>query len=258
MVLIAVAGGTGLAGRAVVEEAVARGFRVRSLSRHLPSAEKRVAGAEYVQADFRTAVGVAAGLVGVDALIETLDARSGAGLRALPVTSVAVLAAAAAARVERCVLLTIVRAGECSMGYYQAQAARALSYEHSGQATTVVYATQFHNLVAGIFAAGAKVGVIPVFKGVSFQSIATSDVARVLVDAAVAQGQESRKIVAGGPEVHGMNALASQWKEATGSRAVTLSVPFPGSFGSFLRAGRNLVPEVAVGTVTFRDWMASR
>ncbi|ALV46250.1 hypothetical protein MB46_12920 [Arthrobacter alpinus] len=258
MVLIAVAGGTGLAGRAVVEEAVARGYRVRSLSRHLPSADKRVARAEYVQADFSTTAGVAAGLAGVDALIETLDARSGSALRALPVTSVAVLAAAAAAGISRCVLLTIVRANQSSMGYYQAQAARALSYEHSGLPTTVVYSTQFHNLVAGIFAAGARVGVTPVFKGVSFQSIATSDLARVLVAAAVSEGQENRKVVAGGPEVHAMNGLASQWKEATGSRAVALPVPLPGSFGGFLRAGKNLVPEAAVGTVTFRDWVASR
>lgn len=258
MTLIAVAGGTGLAGRAVVAEAVARGYRVRSLSRHLPSDEKRVAGAEYIRADFTTGAGVATGLESVDALIETLDARSGAALRALPVTSVAVLGAAAEAGIGRIVLLSIVRAGECKMAYYQAQAARALSYEHSGLATTVVYATQFHNLVAGIFAAGAKVGVIPVFKGVSFQPIATSDVARILVDAAVAQGQEKRKVLAGGPEVHGMKGLASQWKEAMGSRAVTLPVPLPGSFGGFLRAGKNLVPEAAEGTVTFRDWMASR
>src|SRR5690606_29087715 len=155
--------------------AVAAGHQVRSLSRHLPPADKRVPGAEYVQADLRTGVGVDAAMAGVDALVETMDARSGAALRALPVMSVPVLAAAARAGVRRSVLLTIVRAGECRMGYYQAQAARALSYEQSGLATSVVYATQFHNLVAGIFAAGARVGIIPAFRGVSFQSISTAD-----------------------------------------------------------------------------------
>ena len=64
--MIAVAGGTGLAGRAVVEEAVACGHRVRSLSRHLPALEKRVAGAEYLQTDFRTGAGVADALAGSD------------------------------------------------------------------------------------------------------------------------------------------------------------------------------------------------
>ncbi|MFQ4150065.1 SDR family oxidoreductase [Arthrobacter sp. LAPM80] len=258
MVLIAVAGGTGTAGRAAVEQAVASGCAVRSLSRHLPAEGDRVGGADYAQADFRTGQGVAAGLAGVDALIETLDARSGAPLRALPVTSVAVLAAAARAGVSRCVLLTIVRAAECSMGYYQVQGARALSYESAAIPTTVVYATQFHNLVAGIFAAGGKVGVVPVLRGVSFQPISTSDVASVLVQEALAGGDEHRKVVIGGPEIKTMKELAQEWQSATGSKAVVTGLPFPGSFGAFLRAGKNLVPEHAIGRLGFGEWLRAR
>lgn len=56
-------------------------------------------------------------------------------------------------------------------------------------ATSVVYSTQFHNLVAGIFSAGAKVGVIPAFRGVSFQTISTADVARVLIGEALVDGK---------------------------------------------------------------------
>ncbi|MHA7306805.1 SDR family oxidoreductase [Arthrobacter sp. TMN-49] len=258
MVVIAVAGGTGLAGRAVVQVAIADGHKVRSLSRRPPAAEARVVGAEYVHADFRTGEGVALGLVGVDTLIETMDARSAAGLRALPVTSVAVLAAAARAGVGRCVLLTIVRAGECSMSYYEAQAARALSYERSGMATSVVYATQFHDLVAGIFSAGAKVGFIPAFRGVSFQPISTADVARLLVDEALLGGTEQRSVLAGGPAVLTMKALAQEWKTVTHSKARVTSVPLPGSLGTFLRLGRNLVPDHAVGRVSFGQWLKSK
>lgn len=258
MVLIAVAGGTGLAGRAVVEAAIAGGHQVCSLSRRPPSAEARVAGAEYVHADFGTGEGVDLGLAGVDALIETLDARSGAGLRALPVTSVAVLSAAARAGVGRCVLLTIVRAGECSMGYYQAQAARALSYERSGMTTSVVYATQFHNLVAGIFSAGAKVGVIPAFRGISFQPISTADVARVLLDEALHGGAGHRSVLAGGPAVLSMKELAQEWRFITGSKARVTSMPLPGPFGSFLRHGKNLVPEHAVGELSFGQWLRAK
>ena len=259
--MIAVAGGTGLAGRAVVEEAVACGHRVRSLSRHLPAAEKRVSGAEYLRVDFRTGAGVAAALEGVDALIETMDARSGAALRSLPVMSVAVLAAAAQAGVRRCVLLTIVRAGECPMGYYQAQAARALSYEKSSMATSVVYATQFHNLLAGVFGAGARVGVIPAFNGVSFQPVSTADVASALVEEAQPGGDgggASRSVIVGGPEAKTMKELALEWKATTGSGAVVAAMPLPGSFGAFLRAGKNLVPEHAVGQETFGAWLKAR
>lgn len=259
MTVIAVAGGTGTAGRAVVAEAVARGYTVKSLSRHVPAAESRVrvAGASYVSVDFASGGGVASALQGVDALIETLDARSGAALKALPVTSVGVLAAAERAGVPKRVLLSIVNADQCSMGYYQAQASRARSYEAAGDGASVVYVTQFHNLVAGIFSAGARVGLIPVASGVSFQPISTSDVAKELVAQAVGgAGAAAASVIAGGPSVWTMRQLAEQWKSGTGSRALLMPIPFPGAFGNFLRARLNLVPEHAVGKVEFTDLLA--
>jgi uncharacterized protein YbjT (DUF2867 family) len=264
MVLIAVSGGTGTAGRAVVADAVGRGLRVRSVSRHVAQLTdpRRVAGAEYVEADFRTGDGVAGALAGVDVVVETLDARTGPALKALPATTVAVLAAARRAKVARCVLLTIVNAAECSMGYYQVQASRARSYESSGMPTTVVYATQFHNLVAGLFSTAAKVGIIPAFSGVSFQPIATADVAAVLVDEAVAGLEPGavphRSVQAGGPSVWPMRALAEQWKATTGRHGVVTTMPLPGAFGTFLRAGRNLAPDAAVGRIEFNDWLTEQ
>lgn len=258
MVLIAVVGGTGLAGRAVVHHAVSAGHQVRSLSRHLPAAGQQIAGAEYVQADLRAGTGVTTAFTGVEVLIDTLNASSGAALRALPATSGAVLNAAAQAEVRRCVLLTIVNAGECAMGYYQAQAARARSYEKSKLTTTVVAATQFHNLVAGIFAGGAKIGVIPAFMGVSVQPISTADVAAVLVAEALRGGRESEYVLAGGPAVHSMQELALMWKQATGSKALISPMPLPGSFGAFLRAGKNLIPDHAMGEESFEAWLAKR
>lgn len=258
MVLIAVVGGTGVAGRAVVAHALDSGHRVRSLSRHLPAADNRVQRAEYVQAEVHTGAGMDGGLDGVDVLIETMDARAGAALRSLPVATVSVLAAAERAGVGRCVLLTIVNAGECPMGYYQVQAARALSYERSAMATSVVYATQFHNLVAGIFSGGAKAGIIPAFRGVSFQPISTADVAAVLVAQALGDSSDKASVQAGGPAVHAMDELGHMWKTATGSRARVTHLPLPGAFGAFLRAGRNLVPDHAVGVESFESWLANR
>lgn len=258
MVVIAVAGGTGLAGRAVIARGVAAGCTMRSLSRHAPDSMARVPGAQYVRANFRSWGGVADGLAGVDAVIETLDARSGASLRALPVMTTDLLAASARAGVGRCVLLTIARAKECSMGYYQAQAARARNYERAELPTSVVYATQFHNLVAGIFSTGAKTGFMPVFRGVSFQPISTADVAQVLLAEALGGEALRREVIAGGPAVSTMKELAQVWKVVTGSKAMMTALPLPGGFGAFLRLGRNLVPEHAVGSVGFGEWLESR
>ncbi|WP_427018874.1 SDR family oxidoreductase [Pseudarthrobacter sp. P1] len=255
MVLIAVAGGTGTAGRAVAAECLGRGLEVRVISRHIPpaSSPRFVAGAAYARADVSTGEGLAEALAGVDVLIETLDARSGAALKALPATTSALLAASAG--VQRAVLLSIVNADQCAMSYYQAQAARAALYASAALPATVVFATQFHNLVAGIFAAGATVGLVPAFRGVSFQPIATADVARVLVDAALAPAAVASRVVAGGPAVATMAELARQWKAATGRRGLVVPLPLPGAFGRFLREGRNLVPNHAVGTLGFTDWL---
>lgn len=258
MVKIAVAGGTGTAGRIVVEDAAGRGCGVRSLSRHVPSVQEQLPGVEYMHTDFRTGEGVAAALAGVDVLVETLDARPGSALQALPVTTIAILGAARRAGLSRCVLLSIANAGQSTMGYYQTQAARARSYEQAGMPTSVVYATQFHNLVAGIFAAGAKVGLMPVFRGASFQPVSTADVARALVDEALVPGAEMRHLVVGGPEVKTMKELAKEWKSGTGSRAMVASVPIPGSFGKFLKTGKNIVPDAAVGLETFSEWLERR
>jgi len=258
MTVIGVAGGTGTAGKAVLAEAVSRGLAVRSISRRVPEAgdPRRLAGVEYVTADFRSGAGVTEAMAGIDVVVDTLDARTGAALRALPATSMAVLAAAQRAGVSRCVLLSIVNAAECSMPYYQVQAGRARSYEAADLATTVVYATQFHNLVAGLFSAGSRMAMIPSFAGVSFQPIATADLAKVLVDEALNGGATSHHLVtAGGPTIWTMKSLAEQWKATTHRRGVITSMPLPGSFGTFLRAGRNLVPESAVDGVEFRDWL---
>lgn len=258
MTVLAVAGGTGTAGRAVVAEALARGLDVRSISRRVPDVGDplRLPGVSYRVADFRTGSGVDEALAGVDVLIETLDARAGAALKALPATTEAVLAAASRAGVSRCVLLSIVNAAECSMAYYAVQGKRARSYDVADVSTSVVYATQFHNLVAGVFSAGSRLAIIPVFSGVSFQPIATTDVAKALVDEALVNSADpQRAVTVGGPKVWTMKALAEQWKVETQRRGVITIMPLPGSWGSFLRAGRNLVPESAVAGLEFGDWL---
>lgn len=97
----------------------------------------------------------------------------------------------------------------------------------------MVAATQFHNLVAGIFVGGAKIAVIPAFMGVSVQSISTADVTAVLVSEALRGGQENEYVLASGPAVQSMHELALLWKLATGSKALLSAMSLPGSFGAF-------------------------
>ncbi|MCY0904377.1 SDR family oxidoreductase [Arthrobacter sp. H14-L1] len=263
MATIAVVGGTGTAGRMVVAEALRRGLEVRSISRRRPAPEspKRIPGADYITADVASGQGLPEALDGADLLIETLDAKSGAALKVLPATSGRLLRAAATAGVRRAVLLSIANAGQADYGYYKVQAARARQYQRATVPTAVIAATQFHDLVAGIFSSGARYGLVPVIRGVSFQPIATADVAGALVDAAMEEGVGSAALhstrIIGGPEVLTMRQLVGQWKTATGRKGMTTPLPLPGSLGRFLREGGNLVPENTYGTITFSQWLES-
>jgi uncharacterized protein YbjT (DUF2867 family) len=67
---IAVPGGTGTLGRAVVEELVGRGHAVRVLSRRAP--RRPPPGSTHHEVDLATGAGLDAALAGVDAVVDAL------------------------------------------------------------------------------------------------------------------------------------------------------------------------------------------
>lgn len=73
MARIAVIGGTGYAGRHIVEEAVRRGHTVVSVARTVPA--ERVEGATYIEATLLDVPGLVAELEDVDVVVSTVPAR---------------------------------------------------------------------------------------------------------------------------------------------------------------------------------------
>ncbi|WP_424937379.1 MULTISPECIES: NAD(P)-dependent oxidoreductase [Bacteria] len=73
MARIVVLGGTGYAGRHIVQEAVSRGHEVVAVSRSAP--ESPVEGVSSVQADVRDADAVAGAVTGADAVVSALSPR---------------------------------------------------------------------------------------------------------------------------------------------------------------------------------------
>lgn len=254
-----VAGGTGHVGRAVVAEALDRGLHVRVLSRHAPAVDAvgRVVGAEYVRGDIRTGAGLPGALAGTRALIDVTNGSSRADRPTLTTGARVLTDAAAAASVERAVVLSIVNVDRGRLGYYQAKAEQERAYRAAEVDARVVRATQFHDLVAS-FCHLAPFGLATAFRGVRFQPIAIGDVARVLVDQAIDVAPTTdRTMTIGGPLTHTTEELAALWQRAHGRRGRTIRLPLPGTLGDFFRAGLNLAPEHPVGTQTFEEWLAS-
>ncbi len=279
MASIAVVGGTGAAGRAVVQEAVARGHDVRVLSRHAPDGGARVPGTAHHRVDLlgpddgTVATTLDAALAGVDAVVDASNGMSPGAMKVFTVGAGRLAEAARRAGVGRVVVLSIVNVDQGDYGYYRAKAEQERVLSSGGVPTTVVRATQFHEFLEiflgrdGRLGRWARLGLLPVPRGVRFQPIALADVARALVDAAEGAppaggvpgpGPDATTVTIGGPEVLDARDMARAWRAAHGSRRPVVGVPLPGPLGEFFRAGRNLVPDRRYGTLTYRDWLGSR
>ena len=265
MGILLVAGGTGTAGRAVVRAATARGWDVRSLSRRPPAPAETVDGVEYVTGDAAAGTGLAAALEGVEAVVDTLEGRSGRARRDFALAGRRLLDAARGSGVRRAVSLSIVAADRFPIGFYRAKIAKERVYEEHPLPTTVVRSAQFHDLVAAFFAAGARLGVVPCLRGARLQPIDVRDVAAALLDAADGSGDGLGSRAAGhevrtvcGPEVWPMTGLAAAWARAEGSASKVVEIPVPGRSGRLLAEGANLVLEAPRGTITFEQWLAER
>ncbi|WP_433605878.1 SDR family oxidoreductase [Prescottella agglutinans] len=255
MTTFLVAGGTGVAGRAVVAELVGRGAAVRVLSRRGGTSD----GVRHMVGDLVSGDGLAAALDGVDVVVDTTDGKTRSTRGVFSTGAANLLSAAEAAGVSHTVLLSIVGVDRGRFAYYRAKARQEQLYRDSALPTRVVRSTQFHEFVPMICAPTARIGVIPAFTHTRFQSIDTSDVARALVDAATAeQPSPAEPTVVGGPEVLTMREMVLAWKAATGTRGRVTNLRMPGGMGEFWRNGWNLVPDKKFGTVTFDQWLARR
>ncbi|MFF0816413.1 SDR family oxidoreductase [Rhodococcus sp. NPDC003318] len=251
MTTVLVAGGTGTAGSAAVAALAAGGHDVRILSRHAPAA----GGVDHRSGDLLSGAGLADALGGVDVLVSAVNGQTKATRPVFTDGARNLLAAAESAGVRRAVLLSIVGVDGLDFSYYAALTEQERIYAASPLETTIVRATQFHTLLRSVFAATARVGVLPAVRGARFQPIDPAEVGRALADAALAEVHRDR-VEIGGPVVTSMRELAQTWKRVTGSRALVVGLPVPGGAGRFLREGRNLTPENTYGTVTFDRWLA--
>ena len=183
-----------------------------AVTRRWPAPPATSAGAEYFRADVTTGEGLAAALAGADVVIDCLEGRSGKARKNFADGGARLLAAAQDAGAARAVLLSIVNCDRSSFAYYRSKAAKEHVYELSGLETVAVRATQFHSLLAMIFAAGSKLRIIPVVRGARFQPISPADVAAALLEAAlepapVGAGPRHRVRTLGGPEIQGHGRL---------------------------------------------------
>ncbi|AXE25528.1 nucleoside-diphosphate sugar epimerase [Streptomyces globosus] len=246
MSTILVTGGTGTLGRRVTDRLQAAGHEVRVLSRR----------SEQYPVDLRDGRGLDAAMAGAQVVVHCASSPRGGDDKA---AGHLIAAARRAGTVTNLVYISIVGVDVVPLGYYRVKHRVERMLLESGLGVTILRTTQFHDLVAAVARALARVpGPVPVPRGVRVQPIAVEEVAGRLAELAVPVPAAGGRVPdMGGPEVRTLADWVRAYLAAGGGRRRrVVEVPLAGrAYRGFLRGG-NLAPDRAVGTVRFADFLA--
>jgi uncharacterized protein YbjT (DUF2867 family) len=139
------------------------------------------------------------------------------------------------------------------VGYFRAKFAQEKLIKDSGIPFSIVHATQFFEFVRGIADEGTDGGTFRVAP-VSFQPMASDDVARVVGKVAVGAPVNGR-VEAGGPERFKMDEFFRDALAAWNDPREVVTDPHARYFGTELSEG-SLVPgdDAILGEIRYRDW----
>lgn len=250
---IAVAGGTGLTGRAVVDALRAAG--------DTPVVLARATGV-----DLTTGDGLVPLLDGVDAVIDVTNVRSTSASRSLAffeTVTTRLLAAERAAGVAHHLALSIVGVDAVDLGYYrgkrrQEELVLGRSAEAGGPGGpggpngTVLRATQFHEFAAQLLAGRGPLVLAPRMLS---QPVAVAEVGRQLVDLAHGEPRGMAPALAG-PDRLRMEELVRRLARVRGDRRPVLPLRVPGRVGRQMTGGALLPSGPGPrGTVSFDEWL---
>ncbi|MET7484867.1 NAD(P)H-binding protein [Streptomyces sp. NPDC005538] len=246
---VAVAGGTGLVGRYVVEELVAGGQEPVVLSRSR-GVDLLVGGA-----------GLDAALDGVEAVVDvsnvtTVGARKSAAF--FGTVGRNLLDAGARAGVRHHVVLSIVGIDRVGLGYYQGKLRQEAVVQEGPVPWTVLRATQFHEFAGQTLDRVPKpLAVVPRMRT---QPVAAREVAEHLVRLATGPAQGMAPDLAG-PRVEQLVDMVRRLLRARHERRLVLPVRMPGAVGAGMN-GDGLLPVAGEtgprGVQTYDEWLAQQ
>ncbi|WP_405984358.1 SDR family oxidoreductase [Streptomyces sp. NBC_00872] len=241
---VAVAGGTGLVGRHVVEELSAAG--------HEPVVLSRARGVDLV-----SGAGLDAAMAGVEAVVDvsnvtTMNARK--AISFFEAVGGNLLDAGARAGVRHHVALSIVGIDRVGHGYYQGKLRQEERVKSGRVPWTVLRATQFHEFAQQTVDQFPRpLAVVP---RMNTQPIAAREVAQHLVGLVLGPPQGMAPELAG-PRVEQLVDMVRRLLRAQRRRRLLLPVKFPGAAGAAM-AGDGQLPTGPGprGAQTFDDWLA--
>lgn len=235
---IAVAGGTGLVGRFVVEQARAAGHEVAVLS--------RTKGVELT-----TGAGLDAALTAGSVVIDVSNVQALTAAKSIGFFEAAtrhLLEAEQRAGGAHHVALSIVGIDRVKLGYYQGKLRQEDVIRAGGVPWTVLRATQFHEFPAQLVARSSG-PVVPAPRLLS-RTVAAREVATELLRLATGDPVGMAPEMAG-PQTAYLPDLVRRFLRSRGSHRVVVPAPIPGPRDGLLPTG-----DGPRGRQTFDEWLA--
>jgi uncharacterized protein YbjT (DUF2867 family) len=258
---ILVTGGTGTLGRHVVSRLRAEGRVVRILGRGDHPVVHGMPGVQFVTADLSSPAPLDGALDGVEIVVHLAGSAKGDEGKAQHLVDAAV-----GSEVRHIVYISVVGADRIPIesgldrtmfGYFAAKLEAERIIADSGVPWSTLRATQFHDAAFATVQVMARLPVIPVPAGFSFQPIDPAEVADRLVELAL--GSPSGLVPEmGGPRVYAMADLVRSYLRAAGKHRLIVPMPLPGHAAAAFRHGANLTPERRVGRRTWEDFLRVR
>jgi len=242
---IAVAGGTGVVGSALVTQLKMAG--------HEPVVLARATGVDLLDGG-----GLEERLDGVEAVIDVTSVAASSAKAATEFftrTSANLLTAGYAAGVRHHVLLSIVGIDAIPFGYYVGKVAQEHAVEDGKIPCTILRATQFHEFAAQMVDRAPSIGGVLVVPQMRSAPVAAREVAAELarIGGGVPQG---RVADLRGPDVESVPRMTRRLLRRRGSRRPVLTAFLPGKAGKGLRNGGLIPTEGAtIGKQSFDAWL---
>jgi uncharacterized protein YbjT (DUF2867 family) len=255
MTLVLVTGGTGRAGRPVVQRLHDAGGELRVLSH---TRKPAIDGVDYVQGDLVTGEGIDRAVRGAGIIIHCAGATSFRRDQAM--TANLIQAARQLPAPPHLVKISVVGAdrvpvgrglGKLMFGYFESMVANERAVERSGLPWSTLRATQFFDAVALIARAMARLPLIPVPSGIRFQPVDTGEVADRLIELAFGPPAGLAPDFAG-PTAYPMADLLRGYLSAVGRHRPLMPVHLPGKIARAVKDGANL--PAANATLGHRTW----
>lgn len=244
-----VTGGTGRLGRAFVPKLLRKGYEVRVLTRKSHGSDEP----HLVTGDLLTGENLTEAVHAVDVIVHLATTQ---GRRDIEATD-NLIAAAKTAGNPHLIYMSIVGIDDPLLSYYRTKRTCEEHIKASSLPWTILRATQFHDLIYGICHAQRRLPVMFMPSKVAFQPIDVSEVADQLCEL-VARPESRRVPDMGGPLVQEAADLAKMYLRQTGRHRPVVPLPLPKQLIGDFRRHADLVPDRAVGNITFEQYLANR